>query len=328
MKKVLALVLALVMVLTAASALAEGSLVLYYSHATDWSDPIIKGFSDKYDVQVELVGLGTGELISRMIAESANPQGDILWGGVAESYIPIADLLESYESTEVAMLQPGSYDAETHKWHAFDIEPMVMIYSTALVDAADAPTSWADLLDEKWIGQIASADPLKSSSAFGVIMGIVAAYGYEEGGYEFLEKFVPQLDGKVLSSSSGTFKGVSDKEYAIGLTYEEAALKYIAAGSEMAVVYPTEGTNLVYSPVAIIKDGPNAENAKLFVDYVLSQEVQEQLGALNRRTSRTDVQIPDTFVPFEEIPNANVDTAWVVEHTEEFYGVWEDLIIQ
>ena len=327
MKKIVALLLALIMVL-AASAIAEGSLVLYYSHAADWSDPIIKGFEEKYDVQVEMVGLGTGELISRMIAESANPQGDILWGGVAESYIPIADLLESYKSTEVDKLQPGSYDAVDYKWHAFDIEPMVMIYSTALVDEADAPTSWADLLDEKWVGQIASADPLKSSSAFGVTMGIVAAYGYEEGGYEFLEKFVPQLDGKVLSSSSGTFKGVSDKEYAIGLTYEEAAMKYIAAGSEMAIVYPTEGTNLVYSPVAIIKGGPNTENAKLFVDYVLSKEVQEQLGALNRRTSRSDVEIPDTFVPFEEIPNANVDSAWVVEHTEEFYSVWEDLIIQ
>ena len=327
MKKILALALALIMVLCA-SAMAEGSLVLYYSHASDWSDPIIQAFAEKYDVQVEMVGLGTGELISRMQAEKANPQGDILWGGVAESYIPIADLLESYQSTEVPALQPGAYDAVDYKWHAFDIEPMVMIYSTALVAPEEAPTSWADLLDEKWVGKIASADPLKSSSAFGVTMGIVAAYGYENGGYEFLEKFVPQLDGKVLSSSSGTFKGVSDKEYAIGLTYEEAALKYIAAGSEMAVVYPTEGTNLVYSPVAIIKGGPNTENAKLFVDYVLSQEVQEQLGALNRRTSRSDVQIPDTFVPFEEIPNANVDSAWVVEHTEEFYSVWEDLSIQ
>ena len=327
MKKIVALMLALIMVL-AASAMAEGSLVVYYSHATDWSDPIIQAFAEKYDVQVELVGLGTGECISRMQAEKNNPQGDILWGGVAESYIPIADLLESYKSTEVDALQAGTYDAVDYKWHAFDIEPMVMIYSTALVAPEDAPASWEDLLDEKWVGQIATADPLKSSSAFGNIMGIVAAYGYDEGGYEFLEKLVPQLDGKLLSSSSGVFKSVSDKEYAIGLTYEEAALKYIAAGSEMALVYPSEGTNMVLSPVAIIKGGPNTENAKLFVDYLLSKEVQDQLAALNRRTSRTDVVVPDTFIPFEELPNANVDSQWVVEHTEEFYSVWEDLIIQ
>jgi len=151
MKKIVALLLALV-IMTAGSAMAAGSLVLYYSHAADWSDPIIKGFEEKYDVNVEMVGLGTGELISRMQAEKANPQGDILWGGVAESYIPIADLLESYQSTEVPALQPGAYDAVDFKWHAFDIEPMVMIYSTALVAPEEAPTSWADLLYEKWVG--------------------------------------------------------------------------------------------------------------------------------------------------------------------------------
>ena len=81
MKKLLAIVLAALMLFSCA--MAEGSLVLYYSHAADWSDPIIKGFEEKYDVQVEMVGLGTGECISRMQAEKANPQGDILWGGVA-----------------------------------------------------------------------------------------------------------------------------------------------------------------------------------------------------------------------------------------------------
>ena len=49
MKKIAALLLALILVL-ATSAMAEGSMVLYYSHASDWSDPIIKGFEEKYDV--------------------------------------------------------------------------------------------------------------------------------------------------------------------------------------------------------------------------------------------------------------------------------------
>lgn len=329
MKKLFALLLALAFVCAAMPVLAEGSLVLYYSHAADWSDPIIQQFQDETGVKVELVGLGTGELISRMIAESANPQGDILWGGVAESYIPIDYLLESYESPELASLQPGAYDAETFKWAAFDIEPMVMIYSTSLVEAANAPKRWDDLLKPEFKGTIATADPLKSSSAFGVIMGMLASYGQENGGgYEFLEKFIPQLDGKILSSSSSVYKGVSEKEYAIGLTYEEAALKYIAAGSEMAIVYPEEGTNIIYSPVSIIKGGPNTENAKKFVDFVLGKKVQEQLASLNRRTSRSDVVVPDNFTSFDKIPNANGSIQWVVDHTEEFYSFWEDQIIQ
>ena len=325
MKKVLACIL--VLTLLCGCALAEGSLVLYYSHASDWSDPIIQGFSEKYDVDVELVGLGTGELISRIIAESANPQADILWGGVVESYIPIEEYLASYESPQIPNLQEGTWDEDNFKWYPFDLEPMVMIYNTEMVE--EAPTAWADLLREEFKGTIASADPVQSSSAFGVIQSIIAAYGQEDGGgYEFLEKFVPQLDGKLTSGSSAVYKGVSDGEYAIGLTYEEAALKYIAAGATIDVVYPSEGTGILISPVAMVNGAPNEENAKLFIDYVLSEEAQSQLAAVNRRSSRTDIALPDNFVPTAEIPKADYSTEWVVEHTEEFNEVWEDLITE
>ena len=325
MKKVLACIL--VLTLLCGCALAEGSLVLYYSHASDWSDPIIQGFSEKYDVDVELVGLGTGELISRIIAESANPQADILWGGVVESYIPIEEYLASYESPQIPNLQEGTWDEDNFKWYPFDLEPMVMIYNTEMVE--EAPTAWADLLREEFKGTIASADPVQSSSAFGVIQSIIAAYGQEDGGgYEFLEKLVPQLDGKLTSGSSAVYKGVSNGEYAVGLTYEEAALKYIAAGATIDVVYPTEGTGILISPVAMVNGAPNEENAKLFIDYVLSEEAQSQLAAVNRRSSRTDIELPDNFVPTAEIPKADYSTEWVVEHTEEFNEVWEDLITE
>ena len=325
MKKVLACIL--VLTLLCGCALAEGSLVLYYSHASDWSDPIIQGFSEKYDVDVELVGLGTGELISRIIAESANPQADILWGGVVESYIPIEEYLASYESPQIPNLQAGTWDEDNFKWYPFDLEPMVMIYNTEMVE--EAPTAWADLLREEFKGTIASADPVQSSSAFGVIQSIIAAYGQEDGGgYEFLEKLVPQLDGKLTSGSSAVYKGVSNGEYAVGLTYEEAALKYIAAGATIDVVYPTEGTGILISPVAMVNGAPNAENAKLFIDYVLYEEAQSQLAAVNRRSSRTDIALPDNFVPTAEIPKADYSTEWVVEHTEEFNEVWEDLITE
>lgn len=329
MKKMLSLLLVLSLLLISSAALAEGSVVLYYSHAADWSDPLIQQFQDETGITVEVVGAGTGELISRIIAESERPLGDVLWGGVAESYLPIAEYLESYESPELKNLLPGTYDAETFKWAAFDIEPMVMVYSTKLVAPEDAPKRWDDLLNEKWKGQIACADPIKSSSSFAVLQGIIAAYGQENGeGFKFIEKFVPNLDGKVLSSSSGTYKGVSDGEYAIGLTYEEAALRYIGAGADLQVVYPEEGTCINNSPVAIIKGGPNTENAKKFVDFILGKQVQEQLAALNRRSSRTDVELPANFVPTKDIPVAEYSINWVVENTEAFNELWKDLIIE
>ena len=325
MKKIVALFLVMILALSSA-ALAEGKLVLYSSHAAEWSDPIIQGFEEKYDVDVELVSLGTGECLSRIQAEAANPQADVVWGGVVESYIPVADLLESYESTEIPNLYDGVYDTENHKWYAFDLEPMVMVYNTK--DVAEAPTGWSSLLREDFKGKIATADPVKSSSAFACIMAIMGAYGMENGGgYEFLQKLIDNLDSIVLSSSSAVYKGTADGEYAVGLTYEEAALRYRSEGAAIEVVYPEEGTNIFMSPVTIVKGGPNTENAKLFVDYVLSKDVQDTLAGIWRRSSRTDVELPEAFISTTDIPVADYDINWVVEHTEEFNEFWEEATI-
>ena len=89
-------------------------------------------------------------------------------------------------------------------------------------DVAEAPTGWGSLLNEEFKGKIATADPVKSSSAFACIMAIMGAYGMENGGgYEFLQKLIDNLDGIVLSSSSAVYKGTADGEYAAGLTYAE-----------------------------------------------------------------------------------------------------------
>ena len=100
------------------------------------------------------------------------------------------------------------------------------------------------------------------------------------------------------------------------------------AGGTIDVVYHTEGTGIRIRDVGRVNGAPKAENAKLFIDYVLSEEAQSQLAAVNRRSSRTDITLPDNFVPTAEIPKADYSTEWVVEHTEEFNEVWEDLITE
>ncbi len=315
---------------SSAAPTSSGTMTLYYSHAADWSDPIIKEFQEVTGIKVDLVGAGTGELISRVQAESANPLADVLWGGVIDSYVAIPDYLESYTSTEDANIKDLCKDTKDHKWYGFDVGPMVIVYNTKLVSEQDAPKSWEDLTDPKWKGKIACADPLKSSSSFATVMAMIMAFGKDDGkGYEFVNKLVTNLDGKIAASSSATFKGVSDGEYSIGLTYEEAALKYIAAGSDMKIVYPKEGTTISPSGIAIVKGSKNIDNAKKFIDFCLSKNVQSQLGTINRRTVRTDVTDPETtFEKMENIPLVTYDIGWVAAHKEEFGEKWKEFVTQ
>ena len=337
MKRKLALALAMMMGISSLSVTAfaaddsledTGKLTLYYSNSTEWADPIIQEFEDQTGIEVSLVQDGTSSLFARIKAEAGNPQADVVWGGVIDTYRANQDLLQEYTASEVDSLKPEAVDPNGY-YTGFDMGPMVMVYNTELVPEDEAPTKWGDLLDEKYKGQIACADPTSSSSSFACIMSIILAYGTEDDkGYEFVENLVHNLDGKVLSSSSGVYKGVSDGEYMVGLTYEEAALRYIESGANIQVVYPEEGTSSSPSGMAIIKDCQNPKSAQMFIDYLSGKEVQSQLGDLYRRSVRTDVEDPDTMKSWDEINFVDMDIDWTSSHTEEFNEKWNDFLIE
>ena len=96
MKKVFAMLLAVMMLFGAVSALAEkapeeysGTLTIYSPHDADPLNAGVQGFEAKYpNVKVEIVADGTGNLLNRIKAESAAPEADILWGGGADSNSP------------------------------------------------------------------------------------------------------------------------------------------------------------------------------------------------------------------------------------------------
>lgn len=335
MKKVTLLLLVVLMVMPFAvfaagqseAKSAANELTLYYSHAADWTDPIIKEFQDRTGIKVNLVGAGTGELVSRIRAEKDNPLGDVLWGGGSDSYQVIVDLLEPYQHAHMDKVLVETRDPG-NRWHGTTIDPMVIVYNPKLVSAEDAPKGWGDLLNPKFKGRIAHADPARSGSAFmALIIQLLAMGGDNAVGWEYQKQFVANLEAKVVGSSSGTFKGVADGEYVVGITYEEAALKYERAGANLKVVYPIEGSSKVPSPIAIIKGGKNTENAKKFVDFILSKDVQDLMGDLNRRTVRTDVQLPSIMVPNDKLGDIPYDTVWVGDNKDRIMGLWKNLIV-
>ncbi|MCQ2401979.1 MAG: extracellular solute-binding protein [Lachnospiraceae bacterium] len=352
MKKIIAIALASAMVLSLAACASQpaatqaatqaaateaakagelkdtGKLVFYASWSSDRTDPLVQRFTELTGIQVEVVTGGTSELISRIVAEKDNPLGDVLWGGTCTSYVPVEEYLEAYDTTEIGALEASCIDPE-HKWYGFSIEPMLVVYNTKLVTGDDIPTGWKDLIDPKWKGKIAVVDPTKSSAAFGTMMAIMQAYGKEDGkGKQFIKDIIANTDGNILTSSSLSYKGVADGEFMIGLTGEESALKYIHDGADLGMVYPEEGTDAIVSPIAIIKGGPNAKSAQLFVDYMLGKEVQSQLAGWGIRSSRTDIDETDDFTPLDQIKQLPMDNEWIVAHGDEFKDFWRESVTE
>lgn len=310
---------------------AGGEVTIYHSHPADWTEPLFREFEEETGIKVNVVSAGTGELMARVQAEQDNPLGDIIWGGDAASYVSFqGEYMQPYVSPEAANF-PDKYKDSNGYWVAFNVEPSVVIYNTKLVSEADAPKSWADICDPKFKGQIAIADPAKSSTGFVTLVSIMRAVGGEDDdkAYEALNSLVYNLDGKVQSSSSLTYKTVVDGEYMIGLTYEEAAIKYVRAGADIAIVYPEEGQNVALVPIGIIKDCKNEDNAKVFIDFALSKKVQEQLNSFNRRSGRTDVEDAEDIQAIkvlDEIKSIGFHPDWVLDNTEKIKDTFKEII--
>lgn len=337
MKKILTILLSAstLLVLTACGSDESGSeaadsetLSVYSPHQSEIINPIIKEFQERTGVKVELVQGGTGELLSRVSAEASNPGADVFWGGGAESLDAFGENFEPYVTAEDEMI-PDVFKSETNVWTGFSALPMVIMYNEEMVEEADVPARWEDLLDEQWKGKIAFTDPSKSGSAYTQLVTMLTAYEDDgEEGWGFINDFVGNLDGTILSGSSMVPKGVADGEFPVGITLEEAAYRYIAGGAPVNVVYPEEGTSAVPDGVALVKDAKNTENAQAFIDFLVSKEVQEMIVEdFSRRAIRDDVDPPEGLMAFDEIPLVEYDFQWSADNKEEVLDQFHQIMI-
>ena len=311
MKKFLSILLLIMLVLPTMSALADdadtGKLVLYTSAGKSEYELIVNAFKEKYPgIEVEIVSAGTGELASRIRAEAAAPYGDVLMGGGNTIYRGIEECLEAYKSVEADNLF-AEFMPEDNLFTPCYVNVNSIIVNKALLEKLGVEvTGWESLCDPALKGKISFANPADSGSALEVIVNMLAAMspsGNVEDGWDFVTRFVENLDGKFASGSSAAYKSVVEGEYPVGLCNEDKTISYMKAGADVYAVYAQEGITLRTSNIALIKGGANAKNAKLFIDFVVSKDCQTKMEAeINVRPVRADVPMTtEGRVPTSEI---------------------------
>lgn len=286
----------------AASEPASKSLVVYCPHPVEFINPIIAEFEASTGIQAEVITAGTGELLKRVEAEQANPLGDVFWGGSLSTITPKKDLFENYTSVNEDSVLADCKNTEGMMTR-FTVIPSVIMINTKLIGDLEV-NGYEDVLNPALKGKIAFADPSKSSSSFEHLVNMLYAMGSgnPDNGWDYVAKLCKQLDGKLLSGSSAVYKGVADGEYTVGLTFEEGAAKYVKDGAPVKVVYMEEGTISKPDTVQIIKNAKNMDNAKKFIDFVTSKDTQTLItNELCRRSVRNDVPAGNGLTPTSEI---------------------------
>jgi iron(III) transport system substrate-binding protein len=297
-------------------------VVLYSAHTQEIIDALGPRFEEATGIKADIVKMGSSDVVARVKAEKGNPQCDVIWSIGGEQLEANSDLLQEYKPKGWNKVE-DVYKVGTN-WLPYTGIIMVFVVNTDLLSESDMPKSWSDLGDPKYKGLISSARADKSGSSYMQLATVLNVYK-EPMGWDIYKKI---LSNFVLSgSSSAVPRFVNDGEASIGITLEDNAYRYVAGGGPVKIIYPEDGTTAAPDGLALVKNGPNAEAAKKFIDWALSQETQDFLvEKMGRRPVRSDVDVSSDLPLIRDIKTVPYDFAWSAGSKKAFVSKWTDMV--
>jgi iron(III) transport system substrate-binding protein len=301
---------------------SAAEVVLYSSNPSELLDLVSQGFEAKTGIKVSVVRLGTGEAMKRIAAEKDKPLCDVFWSGDVSVLENAKENFQSYRSPEAEAL-PAGYVEKDARWTASNAHVMIIMVNKTLVKDNEMPKTWQDLFDPKWKGKIVMANPEKSGSAYAQAYGIYKLYGWDG-----INKLI--ANAKILDSSSLIYKGVAAGEYPLGVTMEYAAHRYIAGGDKnIGIVYPEDGAFVAPEATGIVKNCPHPEQAKKFVDYLISKKLEDEIfDKFSRRPARLDGGETEGLPSLNKITTLKSFDPMEADRLEkEILGKWKEIVL-
>jgi iron(III) transport system substrate-binding protein len=262
------------------SAEITGELNVLCVVQVEWCEGQIAEFNKIYPgLVINYVRLSSGESLTRLRNEAANPQFDVWWGGPIDSYIAAAKdgLLEPYDSPNAVNLRdPKVMKAPDNTWFGIYIGTLGFGTNLNYLEAnpgLNAPTSWDDLIKPEWKGQVMIAHPSSSGTSYTALCTILQLKG-EEAAWEYERAFAGNVS-QFTKSGAAPALFVGNGEAAVSVVFSHDIVTQIEAGLPLQLTFPAEGTGYEIGGTAIIKGAKHPDLAKLWVDWALTPAAQE-----------------------------------------------------
>lgn len=286
--KILAGLLSLLVMITllpACQSRASKKVVIYTSVDQVFSEPVLKKFEERTGIRVlpvyDVEAAKTTGMVNRLAAEKERPQADAFWSGEFAQTIFLKEdgVLAPYRSPNANDIPPQYVDKDGY-WTGFAGRARVLMVNTNLVPATDYPMSIFDLLDDKWpAAQIGMAYPLFGTTATEAA-AIYTALGASKG-REFYQK-LHDRGIRIVDGNSVVRDLVASGQLMVGLVDTDDAYGAKENGAPVEVIFLDQegmGNLIIPNTVALVKGAPHPDEAKLLIDFLLSQEVTELLIA-------------------------------------------------
>lgn len=331
MKKIIALLLAMIMALAMGStALAvnedvEGELVIYssmYQFVIDMMDEALKAEFPNLvpgnDGSFFFYG-GTSSLITKIY-------GEMETGALGCDMMLVAEPAFSLELKDAGYLQPIEienpdtllrfpYDPEGY-WYPVRVCNMVLAYNPEMeaewaAKGVNIPKTFKDFASDPALkGLISMGNPLTSGTTYAAVASLTQDDHY---GKEFLEGLA--ANEVMIESGSTALTKLQTGECAAIMILEESVLKVLKEAADagnpitnLKCIYPEDGVILIPSTVMTVAEehskNVNIEACEAVEKWLLSEEAQKLI--LNG-------YMHSVFAGMKEIPYESVDTDGLIE---------------
>src|SRR5216684_560652 len=304
----------------------EAKVILYSSMDLPVGEKLGKAFEAQYPgIAVQIERSGSERLFQRLDQEFASGirAADIVNSSDASHFISWKKngWLAPFVTEDIAQhflpeyRDPDGLFATTRIWLSS------IAYNTNLVKAEDAPKSFADLLDPKWIGKIVKGHPAYSGTIMTATYQMV-----RDLGWEFFEKLAKQKVMQVQSSADPPKKLALGERAVMADGNEYNMFIEREKGTPVEIVYATEGSPLIVGPNALFKNAPNPAAARLFQSFCFSPEAQQlciDVGGL--RSLHPQTKDKPGRKPFGEIKKMKDDPVAVERLSEEIKARYSKL---
>ena len=263
---------------------------IYTSRHYDSDDALYAEFTKETGIAVNIISGKGSALLQRLKAEGINSPADIFFTVDAGNLWKVQkeNLFQSIESKIILEAVPANLRGPNNEWTAIAKRARVVFYNPKIVDEIRIKDlDYEDLASAEWKDKIV----IRSSSNMynqSLVASLIASLG-EENTEIWAKKLVSNFARKPQGNDRAQIMAVANGEadiaiansYYIGIMLSGSAGKeQQEAARKVKMLFPNQtnrGTHINISGAGILKNSPNPSNANLFLEFLLSKRVQENM---------------------------------------------------
>ncbi|MGE5217015.1 MAG: ABC transporter substrate-binding protein [Chloroflexota bacterium] len=263
----------------------EGNLIIYSVWDVEHLKVITEAFMKRYPgIKATYWQARNPEIITRALTEFQGGQAsfDIVLSDNAPPVIRAAGGIMSYDTVQRDVLYLHDPTMAT-----VSLQIQALAYNTKKLKPADLPKSWEDVANPKYKGMVALDDPMRAGPLSSMLSGLKTQWN-DEARFTRFVKGLKALNVPVHKSTSAMFRLVISGEYALCMpallhdvieeVHKGTPISYVKTISP--VVFPRQA--------AVYAKAPDPNAAKLFAEWMISEEGQKTIDSVGRESSRKD----------------------------------------